>query len=327
MKQILLAISFSFFLFFGKIFGQDAQFSQYYSSFTHLNPAMAGVIDNTKVGVQYRSQWKNVQSPYVSTLAYGAHLFEKSKSAVSFTYHGNEEGGQSYKQNNLMVGYSYNVNLSEHVKFIPAVQVGYHKETLDYSNLVFGDQFSEAGATESTNETYTGKGSISYLDFNAGFLLIGKKAFFGGAVSHLSEPDVSMSSTYVQKLNRKITVNGGVRLATNDAEDKSWLLTGLYKSQGKFDQFDIGTYLDLRYMAIGLWYRGLPIVKTYSGLSNNESIVAMAGVKIKGVTVAYSYDYVISNLSSNAHEISLYYEFRINKKQVEAKKGLPIPMF
>jgi len=305
---------------------QDAQLSQYYSSFTYLNPALAGVIDNTKLGVQYRSQWNNVESPYTSTLVYAGHYLERSKLAFSFTYLGNEEGVSSFQQDFLMFGSSYTFNLNDKVRIVPALQVGYNMEQLNSESFVFGDQLTSGGVTQQTQEDFSGTYSVNYLDFNSGILIVGDKAFIGFSASHLTEPNNSVFGTDDQ-LSRKYNLHTGYKLIYNEAKERSWIITGLYKSQGKFDQLDLGTYIDAKVMAIGLWYRGLPFIKDFGGITNNESIVGMAGIKIKSLQISYSYDYVLSNLSSNAHEIALNYEFRINKKQVEPKRGLPIPMF
>jgi type IX secretion system PorP/SprF family membrane protein len=305
---------------------QDSQFSQNYASFTYLNPAFSGLIDNVKTGLQYRSQWKNANSQYISSLAYGAISSEKKMSSFSFTYHNNTEALGAYKQEDLMLGYAFSVKLKENTKLILGLQSAYGLEKLDYSKLVFGDQLSQTGVSSNSGENYSGVGKNSYFDFNSGFLLYGKKAFIGFAASHLTEPKNGFGNV-ISKLDRKYMTHAGARLATNDEETKSWLITAMFKSQGKYDQLDLGTYLDLRYICFGAWYRGLPLIKNYSSFTNNESIIGMAGVKIKKVTAAYSYDYLLSGLSSNAHEISLYYEFHIDKKETQPKLGLPIPMF
>jgi hypothetical protein len=42
--------------------------------------------------------------------------------------------------------------------------------------------------------------------------------------------------------------------------------------QGKWDQLDLGAYVDHRQFTAGLWYRGLPIVKAYQpGYGNNAT--------------------------------------------------------
>ena len=225
-----------------------------------------------------------------------------------------------------MFGSSYTFNLNDKVRIVPALQVGYNMEQLNSESFVFGDQLTSGGVTQQTQEDFSGTYSVNYLDFNSGILIVGDKAFIGFSASHLTEPNNSVFGTDDQ-LSRKYNLHTGYKLIYNEAKERSWIITGLYKSQGKFDQLDLGTYIDAKVMAIGLWYRGLPFIKDFGGITNNESIVGMAGIKIKSLQISYSYDYVLSNLSSNAHEIALNYEFRINKKQVEPKRGLPIPMF
>jgi type IX secretion system PorP/SprF family membrane protein len=307
-------------------YGQDAQFSQYYASFTYLNPALPSVIDNVKLGTQYRSQWKNANTLFTSTLGYGAINFEKQKSALSLQYHGNNQGFGTYRHQNMGLGYSFGAKIGQNSKICLGLQGVLSNESLDFAKLTFGDELTDAGATNPTQETYSGMGRNNFFDFNSGMLIYGKKAFIGLAVSHLAEPQFGFGQEK-STLYRKYLTHAGWKIASNDDMTKNWILTTNLKHQGKFDQMDFGTYLDLKYITFGAWYRGLPLLKNFNGVVNNESFIAMAGMKIKKIVFAYSYDYVISGLASNAHEISIYYEFRVDKKITEPKLGLPIPMF
>jgi type IX secretion system PorP/SprF family membrane protein len=84
--------------------------------------------------------------------------------------------------------------------------------------------------------------------------------------------------------------------------------TFLFKHQGSFDQLDLGTYVKLNPLVVGVWYRGLPIKPYELGLGNNESLVGLLGVEWENLSIGYSYDYTISALGARtggAHELSL----------------------
>jgi hypothetical protein len=106
--------------------------------------------------------------------------------------------------------------------------------------------------------------------------------------------------------------------------------TLLYKSQGKFDQLDVGMYFINEPVMVGIWYRGLPI-KNYAGYANNESIIFMAGLNYQRLSFCYSFDLTLSALSINntrgAHEISLIYEWNIPYKNRKNARPLPCPSF
>ncbi|HNP08082.1 MAG TPA: type IX secretion system membrane protein PorP/SprF, partial [Cyclobacteriaceae bacterium] len=104
-----------------------------------------------------------------------------------------------------------------------------------------------------------------------------------------------------------------------------------YRHQGEFDQMDIGTYLTLEPLIVGMWYRGVPFKKV-NGFSNNESIVLLLGFTKKGpkdiLNIGYSYDFTISKLGSGsggAHEFSLVYSWSTRDPRKPPKDKLIIP--
>ena len=106
-----------------------------------------------------------------------------------------------------------------------------------------------------------------------------------------------------------------------------------YKSQGKFDQFDIGIYYETSPAIFGIWYRGIPVFKGYQpGYRNNDAIALMIGGEFKSCKVGYSYDITISKLATNttgSHEISLIYQWA-GKDAVPLSKQtryVPCPKF
>ena len=76
-------------------------------------------------------------------------------------------------------------------------------------------------------------------------------------------------------------------------------------------QFDINTRL--------IYKKNLWLGASYR---NNESVVAMLGMKRDNFVIGYSYDYVISNIrnySAGTHE--LYLEFQLGKKEKKSSFG------
>ncbi|OFX50717.1 MAG: hypothetical protein A2046_13655 [Bacteroidetes bacterium GWA2_30_7] len=82
---------------------------------------------------------------------------------------------------------------------------------------------------------------------------------------------------------------------------------------------------------MGVWYRGLPFLKS-AGASNNDALIFMTGYNFNGFKISYSFDLTLSKLlgySGNAHEISLVLEFLQNKelKKKRFNKAIPSPKF
>ena len=108
-------------------------------------------------------------------------------------------------------------------------------------------------------------------------------------------------------------------------------LAAHYKAQGKWDQLDVGGYIEHERLSGGLWYRGLPIVKAYQqGYSNSEAVILMVGYETEHqLRFTYSYDITISKLtmkSAGAHELSMIYEWP-RKPKARRHRVVPCPKF
>jgi hypothetical protein len=98
-----------------------------------------------------------------------------------------------------------------------------------------------------------------------------------------------------------------------------------YKSQQNFDQLDIGMYLTREPFTYGIWYRGIPGIKSYEGELNNDALAIILGYKLidYNLNIGYSYDITISRLAADAggsHELSLIYEVASKKKKRKSKR-------
>lgn len=81
---------------------------------------------------------------------------------------------------------------------------------------------------------------------------------------------------------------------------------------------------------IGIWYRGIPLLKAYQpGYSNNDAVTLLLGLTTDKFNFGYSYDLTISRLANNtggAHEICMSYHF-CKKKKKKYKLIVPCPRF
>jgi hypothetical protein len=142
------------------------------------------------------------------------------------------------------------------------------------------------------------------------------------------------------QLDRKYSVHLGYKFllptATNlnlpsGYRDISLTPTVQYKQQGQFSQLDAGLYFTYEPFVFGTWYRGLPF-KPVEGISNNESLIFLAGISSNGLHIGYSFDYTISQLgisTGGAHEVSIRYEFFLGdpRKPPKNVRQIPCPKF
>jgi len=212
------------------------------------------------------------------------------------------------------------------------VRASYVVRSVDLSAFTFTDQFIR----EDPNSTleYIERSKHSYLDIAAGTVVFSKKYWLGLSLSHLNTPNQSFVGIK-SNLPIKFVAHGGykINLETDEKEKvvKSTTVALNYKAQQDWDQLDIGAYYNQSPFVIGMWYRGIPLLKAYKpGYSNNDALILMVGYMVKDyLAVGYSYDLTISKLGAGtlgSHEISLIYEFaQPEYKKDGSKKNFKVP--
>jgi hypothetical protein len=83
-------------------------------------------------------------------------------------------------------------------------------------------------------------------------------------------------------------------------------------------------------MVLGLWYRGLPLVGGAEGITNQDALVLLVGLRQDNLSMGYSYDINLSGLVpawGGSHEISLSYAFKQPDAKRRSRHALPCPRF
>ncbi len=326
-----------------KLHAQDPQFSQYYNAPLYLNPAFVGTGMNTRLVCNFRSQWPGISSttPYITTALSFDHDLESINSGVGLMVSRDRQGTGKLTSTDVSLLYSYQVNLNKHWTFRPALQGTLVNRNVNYSGLIFGDQLDNNGlnGNGSTDKITNQESSIFYPDISSGALFYSEIFWLGLSAHHLNRPDQSFAGALF-RLPIKSSVQAGMRIpfgiqskkkgySTINVE-RSFLPSINFKSQGKFNQLDLGLYMIYEPLMFGIWYRGIPI-KYYEGITNNESIIFLGGIHYHKLSFGYSFDLTISQLnqknSYGAHEISIIYEWEIPYPKKKKGRPLPCPSF
>jgi type IX secretion system PorP/SprF family membrane protein len=166
--------------------------------------------------------------------------------------------------------------------------------------------------------------------------------WFGLSAHHINQPNQTfVAANGKSQLPAKFSIHAGYRFMLNhigkEAYDKrakrikSITPTFLLKNQGTFSQLDLGLYYLAKPYFIGLWYRGIPMLKTVASFTNKDALSFQTGIRFEKLSVGYSFDYTISKLSPFArgtHEISLGYVLCGGyKKPKQRLQTLPCPDF
>lgn len=342
MRKIFLAACLLVLVLQAKVSAQDIQFSQFYATPLYLNPAFSGSTEYTRVGLNYRNQWPAINANFTTTSLYADHYLEDVNSGIGVILTYDKSGIGGLKSFNIGLQYAYELRLSERFTFRPGMQVAYYNRSVDFNDLLFGDQIDvNTGAINpSTGEVFNGGLKKGFVDLTFGGLLFSKHAWFGATIDHLTEPNQSIDGGF-DALPRKISIHGGYKFFMKSGvmgsglyarpRERSITPTFQYKSQGQFDQMDLGMYTTFEPIIIGLWYRGLPF-KKFEDFNNNESIVFLMGFTKKAkddvLHIGYSYDFTISELgpgSGGAHEFSISYAWSTRDPRKPPKHVMQIP--
>lgn len=317
---------------FGKItFAQDPQFSQYYSASLYLNPAFTGNTDVGRFSGIYRKQWASIPGAFNSYSFSYDHNLSNYNSGIGIIATHDKSGSGGLKFTNIGGLYSYALPINRKLFVKAGIKYSYTFRGLNKNELLFADQIIRDGATE-TVETFSDQ-SISYFDAGTGFLIYSSKFWFGFAFDHLNKPEQSLIYGNT-KLPIKTSFHGGYKFLLEDAygedDGSSIMLTFNYKKQLYWNQLDFGCYYNKNAFVLGLWYRGIPIIKNYS-ISDNDAVVLLAGIDNKGFKFAYSYDITLSKLevnnSAGSHELSIIYEYPYKKKKRKKRHFVPCAKF
>ena len=288
---------------------QDPEFTQFYANPLYLNPAFAGTARCPRVAMNYRNQWPALSGTYVTTsVSYDQHV-ESLYGGLGLLVTSDKAGEATLNTTTINVLYSYQLKVSRTFSLRFGVQAAYFQKSLDWNKLTFGDMIDpRRGFVYQTGDVPRG-GTVGNMDFSAGVLGFSESFFVGFAAHHLTEPNESLI-TGNSPMPMKITGHAGAiiplgnsKYSSNDAKLSPNIL---YRSQGTFQQLNMGMYISKGALVGGVWYR------------NKDSFIALLGITSQNVKIGYSYDVTVSkltNASGGSHEVSFIINFNCKPKK------------
>jgi len=326
MKRTLILIPLLSLLLSKLCFAQDVIYSQFYANPLYLNPALAGAKLCNRITLNYRNQWPSADLGYVSYSATWDQHYDKLSGALGLMANSNVGSAGIYTYTAASGIYSYRLQATRYIVLNAGIQAGYLQYSLNWNKLVFGDQIDiRTGYLEPTREYLPTRLNRGTVDFSAGILGGYKESlYFGLAVNHLSQPDVSFYDGNTNKLDLRWTFHSGILIdffQGMDGEDlKNFSISPniVYVQQGKFKQVNLGLYMNKYPFVTGLWLRHT--------IGNPDAIIVLLGFQHKNYKIGYSFDYTVSGLSmtpGGAHEVSLAWLFhkRIDPDRYHKMRG------
>ncbi len=310
---------------------QDPQFSQFYASPLYLSPSFAGSTTGSRAILNFRDQWPAIPGSFITYAASIDHYIPQLSSGVGILFYQDRAGSGHLRNTQVGIQYAYQFRFGKRLQFRPGIHFYRNSRGIDFNKLVFNDQLSLSGTAPSSVEIPPLK-TVSYTDFAASLLIYSEKYWGGFVIDHLTTPNQSLIDG-ISPVPKKYTFHGGYKYflngKTSSFNEESITIAFNFRSQGRFDQLDLGLYWTRLPVVLGLWYRGIPVFKAYKkGYLNNDALIILLGYQWKEIKFGYTYDITISRLVSNttgSHEISLIYEFNQNQKLRKKTRRIIIP--
>lgn len=298
---------------------QHYQFSQFLAAQTYLNPAFTGANVCSRLSFSYRDQWPYIPGTFVTTQLSYDHYVREINSGLGILLFNDKAGSGKLRSTDVNLLYAHGVQITKEMVFRAGIAFGFVQRSINFYDLTFADQLARLNAPSTLEIPAFNK---YYFDASSGLLMYSKKNWVGISLHHVTSPDqslVELRSSLPMEFRfhggkRFIMKNQSVSRTAAEKEKNNYAFAFNYKHQNKFDQLDIGAYLNKYPLVFGIWYRGLPIIKAYKkGYGNNDALVFILGVSTDRFNIGYSYDYTISKLqigsSIGSHEITSSYQF------------------
>jgi len=302
---------------------QDPHYTQFYSSPLFLGPSFAGGIAGYRTVGNYRNQWLGVKDAYQTYSVSWDHNFMSFHSGLGLFIIRDVAGSGNLGNTKAGLLYSYDFTPLPEWHIRPGLGFYLLQTSIDFSMLTFGDQLT-SDPRPPTSVVPPGKGSTYDIDVSTSVLMYSDNIWFGTSWDHMLQPVTSFYNDD-SRLPFKFSAYGGYRLVLRgfllSKIEESMTGAFYYRQQGKNKQVDLGIYWYRDPISFGVWYRGIPIAKSYRKF---DALAFMVGYKFQDMSMAYSYDFTISRLgigSGGSHEISFIYEFKVRTK----KRWKPIP--
>lgn len=323
-------------------FGQDPQFSQYYSAPMYLNPGFAGSTYGSRLIVNNRIQWPQLPQAFTTYAVSYEQYVSDINSGFGLLVSTDKMGSAGWRTTFAGLLYSYKVQINHKWVFSPGLYFAYGKNSIDRTKLVLRDGIEYDGVSLDPDINKTD--GTGFFDFSAGGVVYNKNAWFGFSAYHMNKPNTSLLGNS-DRLPMKMNIHGGIRINLYHGiktVDRVTYLTPsfIYKRQGDvFEQLDVGLQYHIDPVAIGIWYRGIPLKGKYKQQTDVQPVIQQDALifnmafLLDNIKIGYSYDFSLSKLqtsSGGSHELSLMYEFEMPKSRERVKrkdKLLPCPTF
>ncbi len=243
-------------LVFNQLNAQDAHFSQYNEMTSNINPALAGVIYDTRITAGYRTQWGSLGKAYKTFgLAFEQAIKVKklkgNNSVISGNIYKDVAGDAKLGIFNANLGFSQIIKINKTLKVSAGIQGGFIYKTIDVTALRWDKQFNGYQYDESLpNYETTPRSAFSGYDIGFGANLSyaqsekfisskdGNKFNGGFSVYHFDVPKNSFFTSSEKLMTRYcIYASGDINIPNSR---NAIMPTLIYMAQGPSSEILLG---------------------------------------------------------------------------------------
>ena len=294
---------------------QDVYFSQPFATRLHTNPAFAGLLDDYSVTLAFRNQFPTLTGSFRSVQL--AADLRPDRPRVPGQHHGyglllnrDRSGTGTYVRLEAGGIYSYHTRLTRQFALAAGVRASYGRQSIDYSNLIFGDQLAADGsALGPTAEALNGR-AANYLTVGLGTVLYSENAWLSLVGQHLNQPNLAFQKPKTS-LPLLLGISGGYKVFINkpgpgkSPNELSFTPVAGFTQQGGSQRWETGLYATAAPITLGAVYRNIALG---SSVARQQALALVVGVQTGTLRLGYSYDAALSDLSAEvggAHEVTL----------------------
>lgn len=321
---------------------QDIHFSQNYATPQFINPAMTGIMNgDVRASAVYRNQWSSIMPNAFRTIFANAELALPMANGydhigIGLMFYNDKAGDLGLGSNYVDVALAYNKAIGERSYLSAGIQGGVANRSFDATNAQASpDEVGGTGLENATTSIWrpnVGGGVLYYTNFAER-----NNIFIGGALYHVTSPNVSFFNDPVEKdqLKSKISAQAGGSFALARKMD---IVPSLYFiKQGAHTKIDAGSFLRFIFardrrtqlekaFSIGSWLR----LAGAEGIST-DAIVLATKFDYNNISIGLSYDVTVSGLKAvNANrgglEVALIYTAKTQQSR-KRHSNLECPRF
>jgi len=304
MRKILLSLSLLGFL--NAAQSQQLHYmSQYLQHNVMYNPAAAGMAQNSRVGLSYRSMWSSFPGNPKTTIAYGDFIVESLGAGIGAYLYKDETGPTS--RTGVQLAYSYHINMNDEKN---KLGVGLELRGLQYAinkSALTGEE-----SLGTLDPAAIGASNKFVVDGGAGVYFTNDKLSLGASGTQLLGNNVKLvdydSSTERGRLYRQFNFMASYKYQTGD--DIYLIPNAMVRViENAPTECDLGVMLN--YHDKLWWAMNWRVRQSWS---------LQAGMKLlKKLRATYSYDYYVTPVSlftngSGGHEIGLQFDLKNKPK-------------